>query len=312
MRVAGDAARIEDAPPAAPHTAAARARLHQRLGRRAGVGRILRPGLGRLEMGDEGRLQALGALPRDHRAGRVGDEHPAGMHQRDAVAALRLVHEVGRDEDRHAVRARQVHEDAPERVARHRVDARGRLVEDQHLRLVDHRHGERQALAVAQRQRVGIGVAGLREVEARHHLLDARPDRGSGTWNSRACSSRFCSHRQLAVEREALRHVADAPARLEVVRLDLAAEQPGLPLARRQEPGQHLHRRRLAAAVRAEEAEDLAAADAERGVVDGREVAEPHRQVLRLDGGRRRRRRPRAAGSRPAGTRRASPPAGAR
>ena len=57
-------------------------------------------------------------------------------------------------------------------------------------------------------------------------------------------------------------------------------------LGRRQQAGQHLHRRRLAAAVRAEEAEDLAALDAKADVVDGGEVAEAAGQVLRLDGRR--------------------------
>ena len=57
-----------------------------------------------------------------------------------------------------------------------------------------------------------------------------------------------------------------------------------LPLAGRQQAGQHLHGRGLAAAVGAEEAEDLAALDAEAHVVDGDEIAEAHRQIPRLDG----------------------------
>ena len=57
--------------------------------------------------------------------------------------------------------------------------------------------------------------------------------------------------------------------------LTALAEQPGLALGRRQQAGQHLHGRGLAAAVRAEEAEDLAALDAEVDMVDGDEVAEP-------------------------------------
>src|SRR5690606_19493003 len=53
--------------------------------------------------------------------------------------------------------------------------------------------------------------------------------------------------------------------------------------ARGQETREHLHRRRLAAAVRAEEAEDLAAPDPEADVVDGDELAEALRQILGLD-----------------------------
>jgi len=91
-------------------------------------------------------------------------------------------------------------------------------------------------------------------------------------------------HRELVVERKRLRHVADATARLEVAGIDFLAEEPGLALGGREQPREHLHRRRLAAAVRAEEAKDLAAADAEAHVVDGGEAAEAHRQVFRFDG----------------------------
>ena len=52
---------------------------------------------------------------------------------------------------------------------------------------------------------------------------------------------------------------------------------------RRQQPGQHLHRRRLAAAVGAEESEDLAALDPELDMVDGGEGAELLGQAVRLD-----------------------------
>ena len=83
--------------------------------------------------------------------------------------------------------------------------------------------------------------------------------------------------RELAVEREGLRHVADVLARLHVVGAHRLAEQLGRAFGGRQEAGQHLHGGGLAAAVRAEEAEDLAAPDAKADMVDGDEIAEPAR-----------------------------------
>ena len=54
---------------------------------------------------------------------------------------------------------------------------------------------------------------------------------------------------------------------------------------RRQKPGQHLHRGRLAAAVRADEAEDLAPLDREAHVIDRGEIAEPAGEIARRDHG---------------------------
>ena len=88
---------------------------------------------------------------------------------------------------------------------------------------------------------------------------------------------------QFGVERERLRHIADAVARTHVVRLERLAEQQRLALARRQQAGQHFHGRGLAAAVRAEEAEDLAALDGEAHAIDRGEVAEPAGEVARDD-----------------------------
>ena len=61
------------------------------------------------------------------------------------------------------------------------------------------------------------------------------------------------------------------------------AEQQRLAFARRQQAGQHLHGRGLAAAVRADEAEDLAAFDGEAHPIDGGEIAEAAGEVARDD-----------------------------
>ena len=68
-------------------------------------------------------------------------------------------------------------------------------------------------------------------------------------------------HRQLGVEREGLRHVADAARAACPRRRSAGRTARPAPRWRGSRPRQHLHRRRLAAAVGAEEAEDLAALD---------------------------------------------------
>ena len=77
------------------------------------------------------------------------------------MAALRLVHVVGGDEDGQAVLGEAV-DLVPELAPRFRVDAGGRLVEEQKLRLVHDAGGEREALLPAAGERAGeLALAAL-------------------------------------------------------------------------------------------------------------------------------------------------------
>jgi len=85
--------------------------------------------------------------------------------------------------------------------------------------------------------------------------------------------------RELGIKRERLRHVADAHARFHIVGIDWRAEKRCPAFAGGQQPREHFHGRRLAAAVGAHEAEDLSSLDVEIHVVDCREIAESTGQV---------------------------------
>ena len=98
---------------------------------------------GLFEIADKSVFEARRAARQRESSGRVGRQHMPGIHQRYSVTAFRLVHKLGRDENRHAVVARQADQELPECVAGDRVDARSRLVEDQHFRLVHDGYGER-------------------------------------------------------------------------------------------------------------------------------------------------------------------------
>ena len=75
-------------------------------------------------------------------------------------------------------------------------------------------------------------------------------------------------------ERVVLEHHADlAPVRRP--RRHVRAVDPDRPVVRRLEPGDQVEHRRLAAARRAEEGQELAGLDLEREAVDGRDRAEP-------------------------------------
>ena len=89
--------------------------------------------------------------------------------------------------------------------------------------------------------------------------------------------------REFRIQRERLRHIADPIARFQIACIEGPAEQQRFALAGRQEPGQHFHRRRLAAAVRSDKAKDLTALDRETDPVDRSEIAEPAGEAARRD-----------------------------
>ena len=88
---------------------------------------------------------------------------------------------------------------------------------------------------------------------------------------------------QQLVEREALRHVADALLHALGIGRHVDAPDRSAARCRPQQAAEHANRRGLAGAVAAEKAEDLAAPDVERQSVDGHERAEPAREIPDLD-----------------------------
>ena len=148
---------------------------------------------------------------------------------------------------------------------------------------MQHRHRQLQPLLDSERQAVRPRVLDRFEFVTLEKLLDPNRTLPRRQVVELRVQFEVLQHRQLAVEREGLRHVSDVPARLHVVVAHGMAEQLRAPFRDRKETREHLHRGGLAAAVRTEEAEDLAAGDAEADVVDGGEAAEAPGQVLGLD-----------------------------
>ena len=74
------------------------------------------------------------------------------------------------------------------------------------------------------------------------------------------------------VERKRLRHVADAHSRSDVLGVDRLSQQLGSSFARRQQSRKHLHRRRFAATVGAEESENLTPLNTKAHVINRRKV----------------------------------------
>ena len=137
-------------------------------------------GIGLVEIGDKRVLQAGSVLGLPQLFRRADRKHLAGVHEGNAVAALGLVHEMRRHEDRHAVAPRQLSKQAPEHVARGGIDPGGRLVENQHLGAMQACGSKLQPLPDAERQARRFADRRLDQVEMLQRPVGDRFTSGSG------------------------------------------------------------------------------------------------------------------------------------
>ena len=174
-----------------------------------------------VELAVERLLDADREAHLQHLARRVlGDElarAPLGddlrlVHDHEAVAQLLgLVHVVGRQDQRHALLLEPV-QAVPEQVPRLRVEARGRLVEQQQVRLVDEAPGDRQAPLHPARERLHLVARALRQLHEVEELVHALPDHRPRQVEVPTVDRQVLADGQLHVQRVLLGHDADAGA----------------------------------------------------------------------------------------------------
>jgi len=110
----------------------------------------------------DAHLEDLPAEAREQRLRGVERGDLAEVHDRDAVAQpLGLVEVVGGQQDRHVVPGAQARDDVEQLVADPRIQADGRLVEEEHARRGDQRAGDLQPAALT------AAVAAHRAVDER-------------------------------------------------------------------------------------------------------------------------------------------------
>ena len=227
--------------------------------------RLQRDLLAAAPVGDPARLgvavaEVLGRPARDHLA--AGDD-------RDPVGeALRLVHVVGGEEDGLAEVA-QGGDRLPGLAPRLRVEAGGRLVEEEQLRIADQRHADVEAALLPAGELAGARVRLALEADRVDHLLDrSRPAVVAGEQRERLGDG------QVGVEAAALQ---DDPDPLAPGAAGRAADprrgpstSPAVAIAVSLED---LDRGRLAGAVGPEEGEDLPRPHLEVDPAHGLDVA---------------------------------------
>ena len=204
--------------------------------------------------------------------GTVGDDAPL-VDDDDARARLpHLLHHVRAQED--GAVGPHVADEAANLDALVRIESLGRLVEDEDLRLREDGLREADALPITLRELVDRAVVDGFDAGLRDDIVRARADLAGAHPAQPAHERDVFAGEHVPVEGVRLGQVADAAPQFDGVVLDgQAIDGDRAPIGfeiLREEP----HGRRLARAVRPEEADDFAAVDRERRGVDRDRLAE--------------------------------------
>ncbi len=199
----------------------------------------------------------------------------------DAVAhQLDLTQDVCRKQDR--VRQPELLDQvahAPDLV---RVEAVGRLVEDQQLGLMHEGIGEADALPVALREVADDLLAHLVQAAHLHHLADVLAQFTPREPLQRGPEIQIFPHPHVRVQRHVLRHVADAAAGCQRLVENVESSHRSRARGGREVAGEHADRRCFASSIRPEKSHHFTAPDFETDVIYGRPADVAFGEILNL------------------------------
>ena len=217
-------------------------------------------------------------------AGALGDDPPVVDH-RDPVGELVGLLEVLRGEqERHAL-AHELAHDGPDRDAAARVEARGRLVEEQDPGLGDEARSEVEPPPHASGVGLDRPIARVGEVEALEQLVGAGGRLAPGQVEQPTEQAQVLAPGQELVDGRELSRQADQLAHLCGLVHDVEAEHLGAPAVGAQQRRQHPDERRLARAVRPEQSEHGALGDLKVDASERHRLAEAPREARRPGSG---------------------------
>ncbi len=202
----------------------------------------------------------------------LGHDAPLAQHGDPVAGLLDLRQKVGVQKNRRAA-LRLLPQEVADLAPAHRIDAVGRLVQQEDVRLVHQRGGEAQPLRHPLGEFLDPHVGPLRQAHAVEQLRDSR-FQGCGVHSRHAPEDRQrLAGGQISRKPVALGQVADAAPALRIRRGDSA--QPGLARSRVGQAEQDLDGCGLAGPVGPEQAEDLAARDLQVQARQGLDPAAP-------------------------------------
>ena len=154
------------------------------------------------------------------------------------------------------------------------------LVEQQQLRVTQKRSGDAEPLPHPVRVAPDTILAAIAQLDDVEHLLDARARNATVEIAEQV---QVAAAGQIRIEARALDETGHPVQSTRSVDQRVAAEETRPAVGRPDQPEQHPQRGRLAGAVRAEVAEDVASVDRQVDVVDGDDVAVALDQSLRFE-----------------------------
>jgi len=199
------------------------------------------------------------------------------VDDRDAVAeALGLLHVVSRVEKGHAARF-ELSDHAVDALARLRVHADGRFVEEKHSGAVDRAGGDVEAPLHSAGQPVGLVVRAVGEADPGQAVANRGLKGRPGEALVAPEGPEVLAWGKQGIEGDFLRDPSPCRAR-SVIRRRKPQDRHAAPV-RLGAAGDGSDDGRLAGAVRAEETEHLSAGELQRDAVEGPAVAEALRQI---------------------------------
>ena len=205
----------------------------------------------------------------DQRGRRALGHDPALVdHDQPIAELLGLIHVVGGEHQRRALLL-QAEQPVPEDVARLRVEAGGRLVEQQDAGVVHERARDREAALHAAGQVVDLGLRALGQLGELEQLVGALADVGARQAEVAPVDEQVLADLELHVEVVGLRHDAELGADLGAVLVRVQVQDGQVAAGARRDRAHHPHRGRLAGAVGPEQPERLTGRDLEVDAVDG-------------------------------------------
>ena len=209
-------------------------------------------------------LQELIAERGDQLRRRARSHDPTGPHDRDPVGQpLGLVEVMRREQDRHLAPVPETSDHIQQFQPDPGIQPDGRFVEEEHGGLGDERASDLQPPALSAAVRSDGPVDQLGQREGLHDLLEPPGDLPDRDAPQTGVDLQVPSTRQRAVHHRILEQDAADPPRGERLGGDVEPGEPRVPPGRRDRPGEHADRGRLARTVGPQEAEHLTGPDIE-------------------------------------------------